>query len=350
MPLIVDGFEQGDRAFHMVDPQARDTHLERLQASGIDVSAATASRQLEVLTWDDSYLRGGQFDRTAQLSLLRQALDEGPGLGYPLTRVIASMEWASNNETVADLMLYEARVEELMRRLPDVVICTYDLNRHSTRTIAAALGIHQVAVVDGVLRTNVDPGRESARDRLLTAASRLFHENGILATGVDALIEAAGVAKATFYRHFPSKDDLVVAWLRDPRTRWFDRVRAQAEASAADPHDEILLFFEAVAEWLETEGYRGCPYLNTAVEITDPTHPARAAVREFFDEVQTHLRSMLSAARYVEADLLAPQLQALLAGAISLAVARRTGAFALAARDAAERMLANAERYPADAT
>ena len=68
IPFVVDGFEQGDRAFHVVDPNARDEHLERLSTSGIDVPAATASRQLEVRTWNESYLRTGRFNGSAQLS------------------------------------------------------------------------------------------------------------------------------------------------------------------------------------------------------------------------------------------------------------------------------------------
>jgi AcrR family transcriptional regulator len=96
------------------------------------------------------------------------------------------------------------------------------------------------------------------------------------------------VAKATFYRHFPSKDDLVVAWLQDPHTRWLDRVRREAEAHHAEPSEVIPLFFEVLADWLETEGYRGCPYLNTAVEIVDPAHPARAAIRDYLDESEAY--------------------------------------------------------------
>ena len=171
----------------------------------------------------------------------------------------------------------------------------------------------------------------------------MFQENGIQATGVDAIIESAGVAKATFYRHFPSKDDLVVAWLRDPQARWFERARARAQASGAGPRDEILLFFEATAEWLEAEGYRGCPYLNSAVEIPDPTHPARLVIRETLDEIAAYLRSLLSDAGYRDAELKAMELQALLSGAISLAVARRTGAYALTAREAARQLLAASE-------
>ena len=227
--------------------------------------------------------------------------------------------------------------------VPDVVICTYDLNHHSARTIADVIATHPVAVVGGVLRTNRGPGRAAARERLLAAAATLFQEHGIQATGVDAIIEEAGVAKSTFYRHFPSKDDLIVAWLRDPRARWFERVRARAQASGTGPRDEILLFFEATANWLEAEGYRGCPYLNTTVEIADPAHPARLVIRETLDEIAAYLRGLLTAAGYRDAELMAMELQALLAGAISLAVARHTVTDALAAKEAARHVLAATE-------
>ena len=339
LPFVVEGIGQGDRAFHIVDPELRDALLERLTTSGVDVDTATTSGQLEVHTWTDSYLRGGTFDGPAQVDYIRHALEEGRRQGYPRTRLIGSTEWAIDDTTARALLAYEKRVDEYLRSVPDVVICTYDLNHHSARTIAEVIATHPVALVGGVLRTNRAPARPSARERLIGAATSLFHENGIQATGVDAIIESAGVAKATFYRHFPSKDDLVVAWLRDPRARWFERVRAEAQATGAGPRDEILLFFEATAAWLESEGYRGCAYLNTSVEITDPGHPARLVVRESLDEIAEYLRDRLIAAGYRDAELLAMQLQALLAGAISLAVARHTGAFALTAKEAARHLL-----------
>jgi AcrR family transcriptional regulator len=354
LPLVVGGLDNGDRVFQIVDPALRDSHVARLvarlEASGIDASAAMASRQLEIRTWTESYLKGGRFDRLAQIAYVRQVLREGRDLGFPLTRLIATMSWVPEDPAVmSEMVTYEARLDEVLKRLPDVVVCTYDLNYHSARVIADVLGTHPVALVGGVLRSNPLPPRPSARERLLVAAAAGFHETGIQATGVDSIIEAAGVAKATFYRHFPSKDDLVVAWLLDPRTRWHEGVRSQVEATTTDPNDRILLFFEGTAEWLEAEGYRGCPYLNTGVEITDPAHPARRIVLDYLNEIHEYLHSLLVAARYVDADMLAPQLQALLAGSISLAVARHTAAYALAAREAAERLLAGAERYPAGA-
>lgn len=168
------------------------------------------------------------------------------------------------------------------------------------------------------------------------------------AVGVDTLIDVAGVAKATFYRHFPSMDDLVVAWLRDPRARWFDRVRKQAEQAATTPEELVPAFFEAVAKWLEAGDFRGCRYLNTPIEITNNSHPARAVIRGYLQEIEDYLREMLTAGGYRDAALMVAEVQALLAGAISLGVARRTGASALVARDAAIRLLASVERDAVD--
>jgi AcrR family transcriptional regulator len=254
------------------------------------------------------------------------------------------MDWTHDSQAVGDLLGYEARLNELIRKLPDVVICIYDLRQHTARTIADVLGIHPLALVGGVLRSSHGPARASARDRLLAAASQLFHQNGVQATGVDSIVAEAGVAKATFYRHFPSKDDLVVAWLRDGRTRWLDHVRSDIEASAADADRRIPLFFEAVADWLEADGYRGCPYLNSGAEITEPGHPARLIIRAYLQEVEDYMDGLIAAAHYRDSRTLAAELQTLVAGSISLAVARSSRSPVMIARGAAERLLATAKR------
>ena len=344
MPFIVDGFEHGDRAFHMIDPELRDAHMTRLSENGIDVDAATASGQLEVLSWTDSYLREGTFDSENQFGFLRQSLKKGPGLGFPLTRLIGTTEWALESEVADALLVYEARIDRDLRTRQDVLVCAYDLNRHSARTIADALAVHPVAIVGGVMRTSREPARASARERLLAAAAQLFHENGIQATGVDSIIAAAGVAKATFYRHFPSKDDLVVAWLRDPRARWWDRVRVRAEADGTEPDVVIPRMFEAVGDWLEADAYRGCPYLNTATEVPDPTHPARVIVEAYLKEIEDYIVGAVTVAGYRNPRTLGVALHTLLAGSIALGVARRNSAQAPAARDAAAQLLKEAER------
>jgi AcrR family transcriptional regulator len=182
------------------------------------------------------------------------------------------------------------------------------------------------------------------RERVLDAASHLFSRYGVGPTGVDPLIEAAGVAKRTFYRYFPSKDDLIVAWLSDPRTRWLDRVRRRAEEIVGGPDETIPAFFDATAEWLEAADCRGCPYLNTAVELIDPAHPAQQVIDDYLSEVRMFLMGVLGSTPHGgttegEAARLATQLQMLLTGAISLSVAHRNSTPAREARDAAISLL-----------
>lgn len=167
------------------------------------------------------------------------------------------------------------------RRLPDVVICVYDLKRHSALVIARVLASHPAALVGGVLRASQTHARASARDRILAAASQLFNERGIQATGSDSLVGAAGVAKATFYRHFPAKNDLVVAWLRDPQTRWLDHIRAEIEANGTDAGERIPLFFDAVADWLA-----GSITLAVARRDRAPVETARDAALTLLAEAE----------------------------------------------------------------
>jgi len=342
LPFIVDGFEGGHRAFHIVDPAERSAHIERLANAGIDVEGALGAGQLQVETWDSVYLRGGRFDRAETVSLILDALAEGPELGFPITRLIGFMSWAHPDAATAwDLATYESQVEAAIRGTPDPVVCVYDLERIPSSLLIQMLGLHPLGIVDGGLRRTAGVPF-SPRDRILEAASELFAGRRINSTGVDMLIERAGVAKATFYRHFPSKDALIAAWLLDWRARWIDRVRPKAQAAAASRDELIPAFFEVVGEWLEAEDFRGCPYLNTAVEIVDPAHPARQVVRDYLSEVAGFLHDALESEGHPAAETLALELQALLAGGITLSVAHRSAAPVLAARNAAVRLLREA--------
>jgi AcrR family transcriptional regulator len=336
--FVVEGLITGERVIHLVE--SRDAYLERLGAV-IDVSAAVESGQLDVRSWEDSYLSGGAFRAARMLALIRSLLREGQTRGFRATRLIGDMGWAQDEVPGADeLAAYEHEVGKIVSRPFVSVACAYDTQRNSPDQIAAIVPLHQAALVGGKLQRAPGNGRlNGPRARILAAAGVLFAENGIARTGVDTLIEAAGVAKATFYRHFPSKDALVVAWLRDPRTRWFDRIRAQAEAAAPTPSELIPRLFEAVADWLEAEDFVGCPYLNTSVDISDPRHPATDAVREYLAEVGSYLEERIAAAGHDDAARLGRELHALLAGSITLGVASRTSSFVVAARDAAMHLL-----------
>ena len=339
VPFVVDALEAGERVVHLVE--SREAALETLAAS-VDVPAALDSGQLDVRTWGETYLSDGAFSRPRMLTEIRRSLREAEGLGFPATRLIGDMEWAEGAVPgVDELIAYETELETVLTRPRISVICAYDARRHSSARIAAILAVHEAALVDGHLRPAAGVGRAaSPRQRILAAASVLFAENGTGATGVDTLIEVAGVAKATFYRHFPSKDTLIVAWLEDPRTRWFDRVRATAEARAATPEELVPRLFDAVAEWLAADDFIGCPYLNASVEIS-PSHPAAAAIRDYLADIGRYLEERAAAAGHADAPRMGRELHTLLAGSIALGIAYRTSSFVLAARDAAVQLLAS---------
>ncbi len=122
MPFVVEGFEHGDRAFHIVDPAHRDEHIERLREGGIDTGSAEASGQLTVLRWEDAYLRGGHFDQNAMLALIEEVLRAGKAQGYPLTRLVANMEWALEDRPgVEDIVEYETRLNYVLPKYNDAV-------------------------------------------------------------------------------------------------------------------------------------------------------------------------------------------------------------------------------------
>lgn len=123
LPFIKEGFEQGDKAFHIVREGHRPEHRRRLQEAGVDVAAADASGQLEVRRWEDAYLREGRFDQDRMLALIQQVLEAGEAQGYPLTRLVANMEWALEDRPgVDDVVEYETRLNFLLPHYDDAVV------------------------------------------------------------------------------------------------------------------------------------------------------------------------------------------------------------------------------------
>ena len=123
LPFMVEGLQRGERAFHIVDPAMRADHTRQLEEGGVDVVAAEQRDQLEVRVWDEAYLREGHFDQNAMLALIQQVLEDGPRKGFPLTRLVAHMEWALEDRPgVDDLVEYETRLNYLLPRYDDPVI------------------------------------------------------------------------------------------------------------------------------------------------------------------------------------------------------------------------------------
>jgi AcrR family transcriptional regulator len=126
--------------------------------------------------------------------------------------------------------------------------------------------------------------RPSPRERLLAASDELFYRDGVHSTGIDAVIEKAGVAKGSLYYIFGGKDELVAAYLRGRLQKWRQQVEA-AQAGADDPDQKILAVFDAIADYVSLPEYRGCPFHNAAAEV-----PAGEAQQMAIKEYRTWLR------------------------------------------------------------
>jgi AcrR family transcriptional regulator len=171
-------------------------------------------------------------------------------------------------------------------------------------------------------------------ERILAAADKLFYTQGIRAVGVDAVAAAAGVSKRTLYNYYPSKDELIAAYLNG-------RFRSHAP-SDAPAEEQILGVFDRLERAFGNAAFRGCPFVNAVAEISDPKHPASAIARRFKDERREWFRTLLERIGAKDANGLATQLQILIDGAIATALVRNNPAYARSARAAAETLIESA--------
>jgi hypothetical protein len=155
LPFVKEGFEHGDRAFHIIKEDRRAEHLQCLSAAGIGVATAQQRRQLEVRGWQDAYLRGGHFDQYAMLALIEEVLQAGKTEGFRLTRLVANMEWALEDRPgVNDIVEYETRLNYVLPKYDDAVVCTYDLARFDAAVVMDILRTHPMVIIGGILQTN----------------------------------------------------------------------------------------------------------------------------------------------------------------------------------------------------
>ncbi len=153
--FIKEGFERGDKAFHIIDPELWEDHLRRLAEAGVDVEQAMNTGQLELRRWQDAYLRDEQFDQDAMLALLEEVLASGAAAGYPLTRFVSRVEAALVDKAGLDGWLeYETRVNYVVPKYDDPVICTYDLSKFSAAMVMDMMRTHPVVIIGEVLQEN----------------------------------------------------------------------------------------------------------------------------------------------------------------------------------------------------
>jgi AcrR family transcriptional regulator len=158
----------------------------------------------------------------------------------------------------------------------------------------------------------------AVRDELLKVAGDLFYSGGIQAIGVDTIVAESGIAKSTLYRWFPTKDDLVIAFLEDRDTRFWAIWDADAVAHPGDPVGELEAHLQWIDAYIKGPSYRGCPFLNTPAELADPDSPAFQLCRRNKLELRRRLRDLSSQIVEYGADELADQLVLVINGAFAM--------------------------------
>jgi AcrR family transcriptional regulator len=184
--------------------------------------------------------------------------------------------------------------------------------------------------------------RPSARERLLAASDELFYRDGVHSTGIDAIIERAGVAKGSLYYIFGGKDELVAAYLRGRHQAWRQRVEA-AQAGTDDPDERILAIFDAIADYVSQPEFRGCPFDNADAEAP-AGEGQRAATKEYRDWLRQSFVELAADTGVPDSVALADALIVLYNGAMATAdTAEPSRAAAMTAKRIARLTLAAAK-------
>lgn len=178
----------------------------------------------------------------------------------------------------------------------------------------------------------------AARDRILETAFALFYTRGVRAVGVDTVIAESRVAKATLYKHFPRKDDLVLAYLDKVDEAWRSQLETAAAAAGADPRDRLVGMFDALVTACRRDGYHGCAFINTAAEsVSGSDVHARTVAHKH--AVRAWVRELAVAAGAEDPDGLALGLTLLLDGGLAAGVLDGDPDAADAARGAARKLV-----------
>ncbi|MGH2869630.1 MAG: TetR/AcrR family transcriptional regulator [Solirubrobacteraceae bacterium] len=157
----------------------------------------------------------------------------------------------------------------------------------------------------------------NAREKLLAAAYELFSSYGVQAVGVEAIIERSGVARQTMYRHFGSKQDLVLAFLADREELWTRGwLQAEAERRAEDPGDRLLAIFDVFDEWFHRPDFEGCSFINVMLEHPDEQHPLHRASTAYLAGIRDFLQGLAQQAGVPDANGFARQWHILMKGSI----------------------------------
>jgi AcrR family transcriptional regulator len=186
----------------------------------------------------------------------------------------------------------------------------------------------------------------SARERILATAYDLFSRHGIRAVGVDRIIATSGVAKMSLYRHFHSKEALVLAFLQEREQRWtMEWLHTEASSRAADGAGRLLAIFDVFDVWFRQPDFEGCSFINVLLEFGEPEHPIRRATTAHLATIRGLVREFAEQAGVNDPDAVARQWHILMKGSIVAAGEGDTEAARRA--QALGRLLLESEGVPA---
>ncbi|MFZ0478088.1 MAG: MEDS domain-containing protein [Terriglobales bacterium] len=155
LPFIKEGFERGHKAVHVVNPNQRHDHLQRLTAAGIDTASARQTGQFDLKINTDAYIRDGRFDQDRMLQAFEQMASGNAKGGFPLSRICCRMDWVVGERSyVDDVIEFESRVNDVWRRHEDAVICTYHLSKFGGDTVIDIMRTHPMIIIGGILQQN----------------------------------------------------------------------------------------------------------------------------------------------------------------------------------------------------
>lgn len=153
------------------------------------------------------------------------------------------------------------------------------------------------------------------RDKILTTATGLFESRGIQASGVDTIIAESGIAKATLYKHFPSKNLLITAYLREKSNRFYEWLNSRLSSKKANSLEILIELCELVEQWILTPEFHGLPFHIASIEFPDPTHPINQYSAVLAVELQGYLSKIAASAGAKDSEALGQQLTILFEGA-----------------------------------
>lgn len=183
---------------------------------------------------------------------------------------------------------------------------------------------------------------KTGRERLIAAAVELFYRHGFGAIGIDRVIDAAGVTKTTFYKHFEGKDDLMVAAVQR-RDEWESQAwnRAVRKIAGDDPVRQLLAMLEVMDLWFNDPDFHGCMFLNTAIEFPNPHDPVHQAAAAYKRRTRDHFRDLArtAGANAMGAETFADCFAALIEGALILRQTHGRNDAARAVRPAVEHLI-----------